>query len=229
MQLIRPLLCLPLFALAISGCDVKEGSEAEQDATTPSAGNEATVSAAGDEDVDLLAPTNSESPTPPPAPKCERSAYCAGALLVRSDRLVLSNPDQGDATVRGTLSFENTSNQDLRIALLPEELVLNLDNGSKVRTGRPSRDTSGLGVCRDSGPDCFNTSPDTFRLISPGDSPSKLNVELHGRYDPSLAPTMSQIEKGTLTLTAFTVAADGSRRQRRISLSDIPVTNQIAR
>ncbi|QYU66259.1 hypothetical protein J4558_14815 [Leptolyngbya sp. 15MV] len=169
-------------------------------------------------------------PTPaaaPPPQSCETTSYCAGQLLVRSDNLTLSQESGGWLNVVGTLSFENRSAQDLRIALMREDIVLNLSNGSKVEQGN-FRNVTGLGHCIREGAECFATTPDTFRVLAPGDSPAKVNLSLAGGVTPSLTPTVPQIDKGTLTLTAYTVAADGDRRLHRVSLANVPITNQLA-
>jgi hypothetical protein len=179
-------------------------------------------------DADLLGGSKSDAAiSGPPKVNCDPSAYCSGPLIVRSDRLVLSKSDKDSAVLRGTLSFENRSNEDLRVALLGENFVVNFDNGASVED-YGGGESAGLGMCRDEGEECFNTEPETFRILSPGDSPAKLNVALKGYFESSLAPTMSQIEKGTMTLNAYTVEADGTKRKHRISLSDAAITNQIS-
>lgn len=160
---------------------------------------------------------------------CEAGAYCSGPLVVRSDSLTFSQDGAGWMTVVGTLTFENRSNQDLRLALMSDEVVMNMDKGARL-TQRNTDRITGLGHCSREGSECFNQTPDTFTQISPGDSPARVNIVLasNGRPDAALAPSLPEIAGGTLTMSAYTVAADGTRKLHRISLANVPVTNQLA-
>ncbi len=174
---------------------------------------------------DLTGPVPAAETAPPPQ-SCEPTSYCSGALVVRSDNLALSRSSNGLVKVVGTLSFENRSANDLRVALIDRNLVLNTDKG--IVAEQRGYYTTGLGVCRNEGSECFDSKPDTFRLIAPGDSPAKVNVSLSGSFDASQTPLVSQIETGTLTLEAYSVAADGSRQMHRIALASVPISNQAA-
>lgn len=164
-----------------------------------------------------------------PPQSCDEGAYCSGPLVVRSDNLTFSQDRGGWMNVVGTLTFENRSDQDLRVALMREDVVMNMDKGARLSQGNFNRIT-GLGHCTREGSECFNSTPDAFTLIGPGDSPAKVNVYLasNGRPDAALAPSLPEIAAGTMTLSAYTVAADGNRRLHRISLANVPVTNQLA-
>jgi len=180
------------------------------------------------EDADLTQPTPTPIAAPPPQ-SCEIGAYCAGPLIVRAENLTLSKDSADWLNVIGTLTFANRSDQDLRIALMREDVVMNLDKGARVGQSN-FRYITGLGICSRDGSECFNTTPDTFTLVAPGDSPAQLNIFLgsNGRPDAALAPVLTEIASGTLTMSAYTVAADGTRRLHRISLANVPVTNQLA-
>lgn len=160
---------------------------------------------------------------------CEAGAYCSGPLVVRSDNLTFSQESSGMITIVGTLTFENRADQDLRVALIYQPFVMNMDNGAQLSQSSFTRIT-GLGSCDGDGSECFNTTPDAFTLISPGDSPAKVNVYLasNGRANAALVPSLPEVAAGTMTLSAYTVAADGNRRLHRISLANVPVTNQLA-
>lgn len=193
---------------------------------------ETTETAPPDEGSEAAAMADADLATPAPAPvaapvqqSCEATSYCSGPLVVKSDILTLSRPRENRIEIVGTLSFENRSGADLRLALFNDELVINTTKGIKAK--QDTRYTSGLGICRIDGSACFDSKPDTFRLIAPGDSPAKLNVNLKGSFEAPLAPMVSEVESGTLTLNAYTVAADGSRQLHRISLANVPITNQV--
>jgi hypothetical protein len=173
---------------------------------------------------DLADPASAAADAPPPQ-SCEATSYCSGPLVVRADNLVLNRTRANQIDLVGTLSFENRSSADVRVALLSGKLVMNTDKGITLEQG--NRYTSGLEVCQNDGSECFDASPDTFRLIAPGDSPAKLNVALRGGLEPPQAPLVPQIETGTLTVEAYTVAADGARQVHRIALANVPISNQV--
>lgn len=201
--------------LALQAC----GETQEQDGLPEAAPTGSAVAA----EPDLSDPTPVAQAAPPPQ-SCEATSYCSGPLVVRSDNLVLNRTQNDQIDIVGTLSFENRSAADLKLALLDGDLIMNTDRGLSL--GQRNIYTSGLGVCRKEGSECFDAEPDTFRLIAPGDSPAKLNVSLRGNLVASGAPLVAQIESGTLTVKAYTVAADGSRQVHRIALANIPITNQ---
>jgi hypothetical protein len=176
-------------------------------------------------DPDLTGPAPASDASRPPQ-SCEATSYCSGPLVVRSDNLALNRKSDQLIEVVGTLSFENRSTSDLKVAILEDNLVLNTDKGIKAEQN--SRYVSGLGICKRDGSECFDAAPDTFRLIAPGDSPAKLNISLSGSFQAAQAPLVGQIESGTLTLLAYTVAADGSRQVHRIALAKTPISNQVA-
>ncbi|WP_143738127.1 hypothetical protein [Erythrobacter donghaensis] len=173
---------------------------------------------------DLTTPSPISETAPSPQ-SCEATSYCSGPLVVSADNLTLTRFRKNEIEVVGTLSFNNRSGADLKLALLQGQLTLNTDKGVTADQGNIY--TSGLGVCRTEGSACFDAEPDTFRLIAPGDSPARLNVKLQGRFEPALAPLVAQIETGTLTVEAYTVAADGSRQVHRIALANTPITNLV--
>lgn len=173
---------------------------------------------------DLTAPTPAADTAPPPQ-SCEPTTYCSGPLVVRADNLALNRTSGNEVQLVGTLSFENRSAADLRVALLSGYLVMNTDKGIRLEQGNIY--TTGLDVCREDGSECFDASPDTFRLIAPGDSPAKLNVALRSNVQAPQAPLVPQIENGTLTVEAYTVAADGSRQVHRIALANAAISNQV--
>jgi hypothetical protein len=200
--------------IALVACD-------QADAPEPSPPT-STTSTLPDADLD---PSEKAASAAPIEQSCPATSYCSGPLVVKSDILTLNRPREGQIEIVGTLSFENRSGSDVRLALLDEQLVLNTTKGiSAVQRGYY---TAGLGVCRDEGSACFDSKPDTFRLIAPGDSPAKLNVNLTGSFEAPLAPMVAQVETGTLTLNAYAVAADGARQLHRISLANVPITNQV--
>ncbi|MCM8557256.1 hypothetical protein [Sphingomicrobium sediminis] len=160
----------------------------------------------------------------PVALSCDATAYCSGPLVVTANNLVLSRGDR-ELYVRGPATFQNRSNEDIRIVLSNKQADITLDNGSAASTYRG--DITGMNKCRNSAQECFDADPNQFTTLVPGDSPARINLYMRGNLQTSLIPSLSEVATGTLVLEAYLVEAGRPARRIDITLSGIPIKNQI--
>ncbi|UVO51703.1 hypothetical protein M0208_14745 [Sphingomonas sp. SUN019] len=215
-----------VFLLALTSCSQPDG------ATSTTEDNSVTGKAVAAPDLSgqaEQAAAPSIATSPPPAARCPEGASCFGPLVVRPQAMVLSRERPQAVMVRGVISLENRGDDPISVAMPNTPAVFNLDNGAQVSSfyGR----IDGIARCgrNEVAQACFDRSASDFANLSKNDSPTKINITMNGRYDPSLEPTVPTIESGVLTFGMFLVPAGEAARPVSVSLDRVSVRNQLAR
>ncbi|MWV27738.1 hypothetical protein [Aurantiacibacter rhizosphaerae] len=206
--------------LVLTACDAGEADNIDADAPAEQ------ISIADEPDLFNTGSAETPAETAMPLPNCPENAFCEGPLVVRADTLNLVPTGSTNASLNGTFSVENRSNEDLRVVLMDEYAVASLENGVNA-TSNPYR-PSGLEECRQSGPDCFAANPGSFRTLAPGDSPAKVTASMRANFDAQMMPSMRDISSATVNFQLFSVSAAGDQRLHQVSLAGIPFQNQMA-
>lgn len=226
MQLTAPLASLALLLLSAACSPAKDEASniANSNATDVSPPPDLANTATND-----TAPTLAAPPAPAPAANCPEGASCFGSLVVRPENMVLSRDRPSSLLVRGVVSLENRGDGPIGVAMPRAPIMLNLDNGSQVNSFYGK--VSGIEICgrNEQAQACFDRSAGNFATLSNSDSPTKVNITMTGRYDPSLEPTVPTIEKGVLTFGLFTAPAGEAARALQVSVDQVPIRNQLAR
>lgn len=226
---------LVLAFLMTSACDNSEKAETTtqeslpetqvettpQNLVTPAPVTPTVVEAAPAQDVPQSVNQTNLKPCPDGA-----GIQCKGVLIVSATSAALVPYNKSSLQLTTSITVENRTDSDLSFALIGGRAIVNLDNG--LNLGTQNQSSSGVAVCREA-KDCYAVNSSQFTTLVPGESSGRFTLYNRDRYPPALTPTLPTISTGDITFQILAVTATGEEFIVPVTLSGVPIKNQLAR
>lgn len=151
---------------------------------------------------------------------------CKGVLIVSAPSATLVPYRSSELQLTTSITVENRTDSDLSFALIGGRAIVNLDNG--LNLGTQNQASSGVTVCRQA-KDCYAVSSSQFTTLVPGESPGRFTLYNRGGYPAALTPTLPTISTTDITFSLLAVTATGEEFIVPVTLSGVPVKNQLAK